>query len=450
MKVTVVGSGLAGSEAALQLACSGIEVDLYEMRPGTMTAAHTTGLPAELVCSNSLRSDLLHNAPGLLKEELRRCNSFLMKAADSCRVPAGGALAVDRDEFSLAVKKMILEQKLITVREEEVTEIPKGNVIIAAGPLASKSLTDAICRLTGSGSLYFYDAIAPVVDFNSINTDRAFFQNRYETDENEDAVADYLNCPFSREEYFNFVQELKNGKRVPTRDFEKEIHFQGCMPVEAIADSGEMSLAFGPMKPVGLIDPGTGIQSFAVVQLRMENKAGTAWNLVGFQTKLTYSEQKRIFRMIPGLENAEFVRLGSMHRNTFINGPELLDERLCLKTNKRIMFAGQITGVEGYIESIASGYLAGVLMAGIDTVPPADTALGAILRYTAENAADNYQPSNINYGLFPPLRKKPKGGRRARREAQAERALKSLEEWLSGVSFLQESIARRRKEHNHN
>lgn len=434
MKVSIVGAGLAGSEAALQLASSGVEVDLYEMRPGTMTAAHTTGLPAELVCSNSLRSDLLRNAPGLLKEELRRCGSFLMKAADCCRVPAGGALAVDREEFSKTVQDMLSSEKLITLIEKEVTEILPGRVIIAAGPLASTSLADALAKITGSGSLYFYDAIAPVVDFESVNMDRAYFQNRYETETDTDSQADYLNCPFTEEEYFNFVRELKEGERVSTRDFEKEIHFQGCMPVEAIADSGDMSLAFGPMKPVGLVDPRTGVRSFAVVQLRMENRAGTAWNLVGFQTKLTYPEQKRVFRMIPGLEKAEFIRLGSMHRNTFINGPLLLDERMQLKTDPRIMFAGQITGIEGYIESIASGYLAGVLMAGIETFPAPDTALGVVLRYPTETVADNYQPSNINYGLFPPMKKKPRGGRRARREAQAERALKSLSEWLSAFS----------------
>ncbi len=440
MKVSIVGAGLAGCEAALQLARSGVEVDLYEMRPGTMTPAHTTGLPAELVCSNSLRSNLLHNAPGLLKEELRRCGSFLMKAADSCRVPAGGALAVDREEFSRTVQDMLTGEKLITLIEKEVTEIPSGEVIIAAGPLASSSLADAIGELTGSGSLYFYDAIAPVVDFESVNMDRAFLQNRYETDEN--AEADYLNCPFTEEEYFSFVRELNGADKVSARDFEKEIHFQGCMPVEAIADSGDMSLAFGPMKPVGLIDPRTGVRSFAVVQLRMENRAGTAWNLVGFQTKLTYPEQKRIFRMIPGLENAEFVRLGSMHRNTFINGPSLLDERMRLKTDVRIMFAGQITGVEGYIESIASGFLAGSIMAGADVLPPADTALGVILRYPSETATDNYQPSNINYGLFPPLKRKPRGGRRARREAQAERALNSIKKWLllSVVSSTEQGV----------
>ena len=435
MKVSVVGAGLAGCEAALQLASYGIEVDLFEMRPGKMTPAHTTSLPAELVCSNSLRSDQQHNAPGLLKEELRRSGSFLMKAADSCRIPAGGALAVDRLEFSRTVQSMISNHKLITMIDEEVTAIPDGEVILAAGPLVSDSLTDTIISLTGSKSLYFYDAIAPVIDFESINMDKAFFQNRYETDCN--AEADYLNCPFTEEEYYNFVRELRAGERVSTRDFEKEIHFQGCMPVEAIADSGDMSLAFGPMKPVGLVDPGTGAQSFAVVQLRMENKAGTAWNLVGFQTKLTYSEQKRIFRMIPGLENAVFMRLGSMHRNTFINGPAVLDSRMRLKSDPRIMFAGQITGIEGYIESIASGFLAGKLMSGMQLFPPAETALGTVLRYSTESIADSYQPSNINYGLFPPFGKKPRGGRRARREAQAERALESLAKWLSELSSME-------------
>lgn len=430
MKVTVIGAGLAGSEAALQLAFAGIEVVLYEMRPGKMTAAHTTGLPAELVCSNSLRSNLLRNAPGLLKEELRICDSYLISAADSCRVPAGGALAVDREEFSRTVQKMLNSFDLITQKEEEVRTIPEGNVIIAAGPLASPSLTEEICGLTGSSSLYFYDAIAPVVFYESVDMDTAFFQNRYQDGDE----ADYLNCPMSEDQYFSFLTELKSAQRVSPREFEKEIHFQGCMPVEAIADTGDMSLLFGPMKPVGLFDPRTGNRPFAVVQLRRENKTGTAWNLVGFQTKLTYPEQKRVFRMIPGLERAAFVRLGSMHRNTFINGPEVLDGRMRLRTDSRIMFAGQITGIEGYIESIASGYLAGKLMAGLELLPPADTALGAILRYATESDTNNYQPSNINYGLFSSPEKKTGRGRRARREAQAENALKSIREWLNRLS----------------
>lgn len=424
-----MGAGLAGSEAALQLAHRGFMVSLYEMRPGVMTPAHSTGLPAELVCSNSFRSDLLHNAPGLLKEELRRAGSHLILAAEKARIPAGGALAVDREMFSRIVLDMLQSHSNIRILEKEVQTIPEGEVIIASGPLTSDSLADEILRLTGSESLYFYDAIAPVVSGESVNLDRAFFQNRY-SDQGE---TDYLNCPFSREQYRCFVDELVKGERVAARVFEKEIHFQGCMPVEAIADSGEMSLAFGPMKPVGLIDPFTGHRPFAAVQLRRENLEGTAWNMVGFQTKLIYSEQKRIFRMIPGLENAEFLRLGSMHRNTFINGPLLLNSRMRLRSCSRLMFAGQITGVEGYIESIASGFMAGLLAGGAEQLPPAATALGSLIRYSTDREEQNYQPSNINYGLFPSMN--TRGGRRARREAKAMNALGELELWLNGLSF---------------
>ncbi len=428
--ITVTGAGLAGSEAALQLAARGFSVKLHEMRPGVMTPAHRTGLPAELVCSNSLRSDLLHNAPGLLKEELRRCGSFLIRAAEGSRVPAGGALAVDRDVFSGEVERMLRSNGRIEFIQGEVTSLPPPPVIIAAGPLASPVLTESILRAAGRESLYFYDAIAPVISGESIDMEKAFFQSRY----SEPGDTDYLNCPFSEEEYTSFVKELREGSRVSTRDFEDELHFQGCMPVEAIADGGEMSLAFGPMKPVGLQDPRTGERPFAVVQLRRENLGGTAWNLVGFQTKLTYSEQKRIFRMIPGLENAEFLRLGSMHRNTFINGPELLDSRLQLITRPGTFFAGQITGVEGYIESIASGLLAALSVAGVDPMPPAETALGSLLRFSTRREEENYQPSNINYGLFPPMEKRARGGKKARREAMAARALDSLDNWLKRVS----------------
>ena len=428
-KVTIVGAGLAGSEAALQLADRGFQVTIFEMRPGVMTPAHATGLPAELVCSNSFRSDLFHNAPGLLKEELRRAGSYLMKAADSCRIPAGGALAVDRELFSRNVLAMLQARQNITLVERELDHIPPGDVIIAAGPLASPLLTAEIMKLTGTESLYFYDAIAPVVSSESLDMEKIFLQNRYSLEDD----ADYLNCPFSEDQYREFVRELTKGERVSTRDFEDEKHFQGCMPVEAIADSGEMSLAFGPMKPVGLIVPDTGRRPFAAVQLRRENIHGTAWNLVGFQTKLTYPEQKRIFRMIPGLERAEFLRLGSMHRNTFINGPKLLDRFMRLKTDPRIMFAGQITGVEGYIESIASGYTAGIIAAGADNLPPAETALGALLRYSTSREEGDYQPSNVNYGLFPPM--KTRGGRRERREARAFRAIDNLMSWLEKLSF---------------
>ncbi|PIE53339.1 methylenetetrahydrofolate--tRNA-(uracil(54)-C(5))-methyltransferase (FADH(2)-oxidizing) TrmFO [Candidatus Fermentibacteria bacterium] len=428
-KVSVIGAGLAGSEAALQLASAGIGVQLYEMRPEKMTEAHSTGLPAELVCSNSLRSDRLWNAAGLLKEELRLCKSFLMKAADASRVPAGGALAVDRTLFSNTVRQMLREQPLIEIIQQEITELPCGRTIIAAGPLASPTLAGVIGKLTGSDSLYFYDAIAPVVSGESVNRDIAFVQDRY----GEQGEGDYLNCPMTEDEYDRFLGALLGAERVVPRAFEKEVHFQGCMPVEAIADTGRMSLVFGPMKPVGITDPRSGKRPFAVVQLRMEDLSCSAWNLVGFQTKLTWPEQKRVFRLIPGLEKAEFLRLGSMHRNTYINGPELLDERLRLKNRKDVSFVGQITGVEGYIESIASGFLAGFLESGA-SVPPADTALGAILRYASNREAENFQPSNINFGLLPPLNRKVRGGRRAVREALASRALESIREWLLSQS----------------
>ncbi len=422
-EITIIGAGLAGSEAALQLADRGFPVNLHEMRPDTTTPAHRTGLPAELVCSNSLRSDLVRNAPGLLKEELRRAGSMLIRAADSARIPAGGALAVDREAFSSAVLAMLRSHGNIRLIPGEVRGIPGGEVIIAAGPLASPALSRAIGEITGGEFLYFYDAIAPVVSGESLDMGKVFSQNRYSDGDD----GDYLNCPFSREEYMDFVRELRSGERVAPREFETEVHFQGCMPVEAIADGGEMSLAFGPMKPVGIVDPATGKRPFAVVQLRRENLSGSAWNLVGFQTKLSYPEQKRIFRMIPGLEKVEFLRLGSMHRNTFIHGPMLLDRSMRLKGCPRIRFAGQITGVEGYIESIASGFMAGLLAAGCEP-PPAGTALGSLLRFSTDREEENYQPSNINYGLFPDM--KVSGGRRFRREARAAAALKELAPWV--------------------
>lgn len=423
-ELSIIGAGLAGSEAALQLASRGHRVKLYEMRPGVMTEAHTTGLPAELVCSNSLRSDQLWNAAGLLKQELRMCGSFLIRAAERARVPAGGALAVDRAAFSAEVLGMLKAQPAIELIREEVLELPPGRVIIAAGPLASPGLSETLVKLTGTGSLYFYDAIAPVVSGDSIDMNIAFRQDRY----GENGHGDYLNCPLTEDEYEAFITELQSAERVSAREFEEEKHFQGCMPVEAIADTGRMSLAFGPMKPVGLMDPRTGGRPFAAVQLRRENLAGTAWNLVGFQTKLKYPEQKRIFRMIPGLQNAEFLRLGSMHRNTYINAPALLDRGMRLRSDPRISFAGQITGVEGYIESIASGFLAGVLESG-KSHPPPETALGSLLRYASGREAGEFQPSNINFGLFPPLSQRVRGGRRARREAQSMRALESIELW---------------------
>ena len=353
--VTIIGGGLAGAEAAWQCACRGVAATLYEMKPARFSQAHTLPSLAELVCSNSLRGASLENAVGLLKEEMRRTGSLFMEAADATRVPAGGALAVDRELFSRFITGRIESNPLVTVMREEVTEIPEqGIVVIASGPLTSEPLARAISGLTGP-YLYFYDAIAPIVTASSIDHDTVFRASRYGKGDGDD----YLNCPMTREEYDAFMAALLAAEKVPTRDFEKLIHFEGCMPVEEMASRGHDTLRFGPMKPVGLTDPRTGREPHAVVQLRMENREGTLFNLVGFQTKLTYPEQKRVFRMIPGLENAEFARLGSMHRNTFINAPTVLGPTLRMKTAPRILFAGQITGVEGYVESAATGFQIG-------------------------------------------------------------------------------------------
>ena len=430
--VTVIGAGLAGCEAAFALADRGIGVVLLEMRPMVTTPAHTTGLPAELVCSNSLRSANPENAPGLLKQELRLAGSRLIRIADSTRIPAGDALAVDRRRFSETVLNELRSETLITLETREVTLLPPGPVIAAPGPLASPGLSEALREITGE-HLYFYDAIAPIVSGESVDMNTAFFQSRYD----KGGGADYLNCPMDQETYHHFIAALKGAKRVAPHSFEKELHFQGCQPVEAIADSGDLSLAHGPMKPVGITDPATGGRPFAVVQLRRENESGSGWNMVGFQTKLTHSEQRRVFRMIPGLSGAEFLRLGSVHRNTFINGPEVLDGFLGMKCRPGLTMAGQITGVEGYIESIATGLMAGLFMAeslqGRDPVPPpADTAMGALLGHATIPGGGLFQPSNVHYGLFPPIR--AAGGRRGRRRAMSERALESLRKWISGFA----------------
>jgi len=429
--VPVVGAGLAGCEAAFALAERGVRVRLLEMRPGVTTPAHETDLPAELVCSNSLRSGNPENAPGLLKEEMRLVGSRLMSIADSVSVPAGDALAVDRTLFSLAVKRQLESHPLISIEHREVVAFPPGPCIAAPGPLASPGLSESLRMLTGGQHLYFYDAIAPILDASSIDTATAFPQSRYD----KGGGADYLNCPMDEETYRRFVSELRNAKRVPPHPFERELHFQGCQPVEAIADTGEMSLAHGPMKPVGIIDPRTGARPFAVVQLRRENSAGTAWNMVGFQTKLTQDEQKRVFSLVPGLSGARFLRLGSVHRNTYVNGPEVLDGFLRLKCRPGIMLSGQITGVEGYIESMAVGLLAGIFMSALlsgrePVPPPEDTALGALLRHVTVTGPGPFQPSNIHYGLFPPVRSR--GGRRERRKMLSGRALESVRNWLSG------------------
>lgn len=429
--VTIVGAGLAGSEAAWQLLKRGISVRIYEMRPARLTPAHKTGMFSELVCSNSLRSDDPLNAAGLLKNELRMAGSLIMEAAELARVPAGSALAVDREVFSSYITERITGHPLSTVINDEVKEVPSGTVIIATGPLTSSALSDALGRMLGREHLYFYDAIAPIVDAESIDLTVAFRASRYNK-----GGDDYLNCPMSREEYDRFYDALIKADQVEAREFEDARFFEGCMPIEVMAGRGRDTLRYGPMKPVGLIDPRTGKEPFAVVQLRAENREETAYNMVGFQTRLKWPEQKRVFRMIPGLENAEFLRYGSIHRNTFINGPLFLDKDLSLKDRPRIHMAGQITGVEGYIESTAVGLLAGLFvwrkLVGRDAVlPPVETAHGALLRYVTESDPKGFQPSNINFGLLPPPEGRIKD-KRKKKEYLVKRALSAWKDYLKG------------------
>ncbi|WP_298273577.1 methylenetetrahydrofolate--tRNA-(uracil(54)-C(5))-methyltransferase (FADH(2)-oxidizing) TrmFO [Geobacter sp.] len=427
--VTIIGGGLAGCEAAWQAAQRGVRVTLHEMKPAAYSPAHSLPGLAELVCSNSLRGESLENAVGLLKEELRHAGSLFMAAADATRVPAGGALAVDRELFSAFVTGRIEEHPLIDLVRGEVTELPaEGIVVVASGPLTSDRLSQRLKALTGP-NLYFYDAIAPIVTAESLDMTRVFRASRYGKGEGDD----YLNSPLDEGEYGRFVDAILAAEKVPAREFEKVVHFEGCMPVEEMAERGRDTLRFGPMKPVGLVDPRTGQEPYAVVQLRAENREGTMFNLVGFQTKLTYPEQRRIFRMIPGLENAEFVRLGSMHRNTFINAPALLAPTFQFRGEPRLLFAGQITGVEGYVESAGSGFLAGInaarLARGEEPVaPPPVTALGALVAHITTAPAKHFQPMNVNYGLFPPLEGKVK--KKERRQRLAERALAELERWI--------------------
>ncbi|MDD3294077.1 MAG: methylenetetrahydrofolate--tRNA-(uracil(54)-C(5))-methyltransferase (FADH(2)-oxidizing) TrmFO [Geobacteraceae bacterium] len=433
--ITVIGGGLAGTEAAWQAAGRGVCVTLYEMKPARFSPAHHLPSLAELVCSNSLRGASLENAVGLLKEEMRLAGSLFMEAAIAAKVPAGGALAVDREHFSRFITERIEAHPLITVIREEITAIPQeGIVIIASGPLTSEPLARAISDITGP-YLYFYDAIAPIVTESSIDHGTVFRASRYGKGDGDD----YLNCPMSREEYDAFVAALLAAEKVPARDFEKLIHFEGCMPVEEMASRGHDTLRFGPMKPVGLTDPRTGKEPHAVVQLRMENREGSMFNLVGFQTKLTYPEQQKVFRMIPGLQDAEFVRLGSMHRNTFINAPGILDPSLRMKTEPRILFAGQITGVEGYVESAATGLLAGmnasvIFLLGPDSplpLPPATTAHGALVSHITNADPRHFQPMNVNYGLFPAMEGRAK--KAERRRLMAERALRDMETWRAEI-----------------
>lgn len=432
--ITIIGGGLAGCEAAWQAANAGVTVTLYEMKPHRFSEAHQSEQLAELVCSNSLRGAGLTGAVGCLKEELRRCDSLIISVADATAVPAGGALAVDREAFSAELTDKISKHANIKLIRQEIELIPNdGPVIIATGPLTSEKMSQQIASLTGTEHLYFYDAIAPIIEADSINFDIAWRASRY--DKGGD---DYINCPLNDEQYHQFIEDLKTAATVPYRDFEKGIHFEGCMPIEIMAARGDETLAFGPMKPVGLPDPRTGREPYAVVQLRMENREGTLFNIVGFQTKLTYPEQRRLFRSIPGLEQAEFARLGSMHRNTFINSPTCLNRFQQLKSDERIMFAGQITGVEGYVESAASGFLAGTNAARTlndnqPVSPPPTTALGALVTHLTEADPGNFQPMNVNYGLFPPMPVRIKGKRSERRLAMAERALADLQIWWNKI-----------------
>ena len=427
--ITIIGGGLAGCEAAWQAAQRGISVVLNEMKPQRFSPAHELPGLAELVCSNSLRGISLDNAVGLLKEELRRCGSLTMEAAEATSVPAGGALAVDRQLFSEYVTGKIESHPLITIERAEATDIPaEGIVIVASGPLTSDTLAVSLAKLTGD-RLYFYDAIAPIVAADSLDMTKVFAASRYGKGDGDD----YLNCPLNEDEYLRFIDELLRGDKVPAREFEKVVHFEGCMPVEELASRGVETLRFGPMKPVGLVDPNTGREAHAVIQLRAENREKTMYNLVGFQTKLTWPEQRRIFKLIPGLENVEFVRLGSMHRNTFINSPALLDETQQLKSDPRIFFAGQITGVEGYVESAASGFLAGIAATCLVkdqpiSVPSPETALGALMHHITNADVKHFQPMNVNYGLFPSLAGRVK--KKERRGLLAERALVALDVWM--------------------
>ncbi len=434
--VVIVGGGLAGSEAAWQAANQGAKVTLYEMRPKTETAAHKTEQLAEIVCSNSLGSNDPLSAPGILKQEMRKLDSLIIKVADDVAVPAGAALAVDRDLFAQKITQTLSEHPNVRILREEIHEIPEDAVsIVATGPLTSPKLSEAITQLTRSKNLYFFDAISPIVDTDSLNMDKIFRASRYDK-----GTADYLNCPMDEETYNQFYDALVKADRVQPKSFENIPYFEGCLPIEVMADRGRQTLAFGPMKPVGLIDPKTGTRPYAVVQLRAENHHGSCYNLVGFQTKLTYPEQKRVFRMIPALEQAEFLRCGSIHRNTFINVPILLNDTLQLKKRANIFFAGQLVGVEGYVEAAASGGLAGLnaarLLAAQPLVtPPPTTAHGALLHYITTCEPKHFQPINTNFGLFPPL-DTPIRDKQQKRQAIQERALADFETWTaqSGLS----------------
>ena len=436
-KVTVLGAGLAGCECAWQLAKRGIEVRLFELKPNKMTPAHSSEYFAELVCSNSLRSDELTNAVGLLKAEMRKMGSLIMESADSNRVAAGGALAVDREGFSRYITDKIKSCTNIELVSEEATDFPEGELVVATGPLTSDALAEKLEKLCNCTGLHFYDAVAPIVTLESVDMDSAFFASRYDK-----GTADYVNCPMNEEEYKAFVKELVSAKEAPVHGFDDGGVFEGCMPVEVMARRGEETLRFGPLKPVGLRDPRTGKENYAVVQLRRDNADGTIYNLVGFQTHLTWGEQKRVFSMIPALRNAEFVRYGVMHRNTYLNSPHLLDRYYRLKSDPRISFAGQMTGVEGYVESAASGMLVGIETAArlLELEPvnfPQETAIGALGLYISGGSVGDFQPMNINFGIMTPLGYRVKGKRNKNAEISA-RSLKIIDELMDKEVFCRE------------
>jgi methylenetetrahydrofolate--tRNA-(uracil-5-)-methyltransferase len=425
MDITIIGGGLAGVEAAYQLATRDHRISLYEMRPTRYTPAHKTSFLSELVCSNSLKSQEFTNAHGLLKEELRRLGSIVMSIADEAAIPGGKALVVDREIFARTITEEIEANPRINVIRREIEDIPDGTVIVATGPLTSNTLTEKLGEITGTQNLFFFDAISPIVDGATINMDKAFFGSRY-----SEQSDDYLNCPMNREEYDAFYDALMGAEKVDLKSFEKTSFFEGCLPIEIMAARGRQTLAFGPMKPVGLKDTINEKKPYAVLQLRRENRAGTMYNLVGFQTKLTYAEQEKVFRIVPALKNTVFLRYGSIHRNTYINSPVLLDNALCLRGHGQIFFAGQITGVEGYVESVAMGLIAGVsahlsIMNRVFLPPPADTCVGSLLNYIT-TPIDNFQPMNINFGLMKNYNKREK-------EKIVQNALHAISTWKEEV-----------------
>lgn len=434
-RVTIIGAGLAGSEAAWQAACAGIPVTLYEMRPRTMTPAHHTGMFAELVCSNSLKARSIENATGLLKEEMLRMGSLIMEAALVNQVPAGGALGVDREGFGRYVTDKLSHHPLVEVVTAEVGTLPESRpLVVATGPLTSDALASHLEQILGSSSLHFFDAAAPIVTGESIDWDKVYWASRYDKGD-----PDYVNCPMEQAEYEAFYQALIEAERHPLKGFEQAVYFEGCMPIEQLGLRGRETMLFGPLKPVGLPNPATGRIPHAVVQLRRENQEGTLFNLVGFQTNLKWPEQRRVFRMIPGLEQAEFARYGVMHRNTFINSPELLLPTLQWRRDPGVFFAGQMTGVEGYVASAASGLIAGqnavrLAMCQPPLTFPRETAHGALMHYISNGPNPDFQPMNPNFGLFPPLEQKVKGGKKARAAAHAERALHKLQDFLVNLS----------------